>query len=311
MGWTHYLRRGKLNDELADELASHIEIATDEFIARGMPPVEAGSAARRRLGNATLQKERIYRMNTIGFLDTLSRDVRYGLRVLGRNKGFTAAVLLTLAVGIGANTAVFTVLDSVLLRPLAYPHPDELVALKQLAPGAAGIASMTDGLLLSASMYLTYSEQNRTFQSLGAWTEGTANVTGNFEPEQVRTALMTDGVLQSFGVPPAAGAWLTTADQQPHARQRVMLSWGYWQRRFGGAASAIGSNITVDAQSREIAGVMPRGFRFAGTDAEVIPRRRAPQAPRHDRAGKCRHRAHASDLDELLDERSGHYRQSV
>src|SRR5579863_5842418 len=136
MGWTHYFHRGKLNDESADELASHIEIATDEFIALGMPPAEAAVAARRRFGNATFIKERIYHMNTIGFLDTLSRDIRYGLRVLGRNPGFTAAVLLTLAIGIGANTAVFTVVDSVLLRPLAYPQPDELVAVRQTAPGA-------------------------------------------------------------------------------------------------------------------------------------------------------------------------------
>ncbi len=248
MGLTHYFYRGKLNDESADELASHLEIATD----------------------ATLHKERIYQMNTIGFLDTLSRDIRYGLRVLGRSKAFTAAVLLTLAIGIGANTAVFTVLDSVLLRPLAYPDPDELVAVRQVAPGAAGLASMTDGLLLSDSMYFTYSEQNRAFQSFGVWTQGTANVTGSFDPEQVRTMLVTDGVLETLGVPPAAGRWLSKADQQPGARQKVMLTWKYWQRRFGGAASVIGSDIIVDAQSREIAGVMPRGFRVVDAETDLI-----------------------------------------
>jgi hypothetical protein len=115
MGWAHYLHRGRLNDESADELASHIEIAIDDNIARGMPPADAAVAvaARRRFGNTTLIKERIYQMNTIGFLDALSRDIRHGLRVLGRSPGFTAAVLLTLAIGIGANTAVFTVLHSV------------------------------------------------------------------------------------------------------------------------------------------------------------------------------------------------------
>src|ERR1700749_4226020 len=101
MGWTRYFHRGKLNEDWADELASHIEIATDEYIARGMPPSEAAAAARRRFGNVTLHKERIYQMNTLRFLDTLNRDLRYGLRVLGRNLGFTAAVLATLAIGIG------------------------------------------------------------------------------------------------------------------------------------------------------------------------------------------------------------------
>ncbi|HWF11042.1 MAG TPA: ABC transporter permease, partial [Bryobacteraceae bacterium] len=270
MGWTHYFHRGKLNEDWADELASHIEIATDENIARGMPPAEAACAARQRFGNATLHKERIYQMNTIGFLDSVVRDLRYGLRVLGRNRGFTAAVLLTLAIGIGANTAVFTVVDCVLLRPLAYPRPDELVAVRQMAPGAAGLASLTDGLRLSASMYFTYSDHNRVFQSMGAWTDGTANVTGSFEPEQVRTIAVTDGVLQALGVQPAAGHWFTKADYRPNARQIVMLSWGYWQRRFGGDRSAVGRDIIVDAQSREIAGVMPRGFRLADTDADVI-----------------------------------------
>jgi predicted permease len=270
MAWQHHLYRDRHQD-WSDEFASHIDIATDEYIAKGMSPEEAATAARRRFGNPTLQREQIYQMNTIAFLDSLSRDVRYGLRVLGRNKGFTAAVLLTLAIGIGANTAVFTVLDSVLLRPLAYPRPDELVVLRQMAPGAEGIASQTDGLRLSASMYFTYSDQNRAFQSLGVWNNQVANVTGTgLEPEQVRTIVLTDGVLQSLGVAPAVGSWLTKPDHLPNARQKAMLSWGYWQRRFGGDPSAVGRDIVVDAQSREIVGVMPRGFRLADTDADVI-----------------------------------------
>ena len=173
MGWTHYFHRNKLNEDWADELASHIQIATDDNIARGMPPAEAAVAARRRFGNSTFIKERIYQMNTIGFLDTLCRDIRYGLRILGRSKGFTAAVLLTLAIGIGANTAVFTVLDSVLLRPSRTRIRKNWWRWRQtVAPGVAGLGSVADGLLLSPSMYFTYSEQNRAFQSLGVWVEG-------------------------------------------------------------------------------------------------------------------------------------------
>ena len=108
-------------------------------------------------------------MNTIAFFDTLARDVRYELRTLRHNPVFTAVALLTIAIGIGANTAVFSVVNSVLLKPLQYPKPEELVALRQVAPGAAGLASFSDGLRLSPSMYFTYAEHNRSFQSLGVW----------------------------------------------------------------------------------------------------------------------------------------------
>ena len=144
-------------------------------------------------------------MNTIVFLDTLAHDVRYGLRALRHNPVFTAAALLTIAIGIGANTAVFSVVNSVLLRPLRYPEADQLVALRQVAPGAAGLASFVDGLHLSPSMYFTYAEHNRTFQSLGVWVTGAVNVTGLAEPEQVRMVWVSDGVLQALGVPPALG----------------------------------------------------------------------------------------------------------
>ena len=209
-------------------------------------------------------------MNTIAFLDTLARDLRYGLRMLRHNPVFTAAALLTIAIGIGANTAVFSVVNSVLLKPLPYPKSEQLVSLRQVAPGAAGLASFADGLLLSPSMYFTYAEHNRTFQTLGVWTNGSANVTGLAEPEQVRTVAVSDGVLQVLGVPPVAGRWLSAADQAPRGRETVMLSYGYWQRRFGGDRSVIGRNISVDSRPREIVGVMPQGFRLVNAEFDLI-----------------------------------------
>ncbi len=270
MGLGRFFRRAKWDRERLEEIESYVRIETDENIARGMPDGEARAAARRKLGNGALIREEIYKMNTIGFLDTIGRDVRYSLRTLRHSPVFTAVALLTIAIGIGANTAVFSVVSSVLLRPLRYPHAEELVALRQIAPGAAGLASFSDGLRLSPSMYFTYSEQNRTFQSLGVWVAGTANVTGLAEPEQVRILAVSDGVLQTLGVPPSAGRWLLRADQLPHGRETVMLSYGYWQRRFGGDRSAIGRNITLDSRSREIVGVMPRDFRVVNADADLI-----------------------------------------
>ena len=217
-------------------------------------------------------------MKTLEFLDALSRDLRYGGRAMRRNPTFTVVVVLTLAVGIGANTAVFSVLDSVLLKPLSYPRAEELVALRQTAPGVAGSTS-SGGLNLSPSMYVTYAEQNRVFQSLGVWTTTMSTVTGVAEPEQVRVVLISDGVLQALDVPPAAGRWLSAADQVGATRpppsvftatNTIMLGYGYWQRRFGGDRSVIGRTITLDSRPKEIVGVMPKGFRFGDTEADVI-----------------------------------------
>jgi predicted permease len=279
MNWRYLFGRAKWDRERFEEIESYVQIETDDNLARGMPETQARAAARRKLGNSTLIREEIYRMNTVDFLDTLVRDVRYGVRALRHSPMFTAVALLTLAIGIGANTAVFSVVNCVLLKPLHYPHAEELVALRQIAPGAAGLASFSEGLPLSPSLYYTYSEHNRTFQSMGVWIPGTASVTGLAEPEEVRVVSVSDGVLQAFAVPPAVGRWLSDADQIPGAPEpgsfsgrstTVMLSYGYWQRRFGGDRSVIGRNITVDSFPRTIVGVMPQGFRIVNADFDLI-----------------------------------------
>ena len=186
-------------------------------------------------------------------IESLLADVKLSLRRLRNSPGFTMTVILTLAIGIGANTAVFSVLNSVLIRPLAYPNPQQLVAVRLIAPGAPGLADFRDELRLSPSMYLTFAAHNRAFQSVGVWLPATASITGIAQPEQVKTALITDGVLQTLNVPAVAGHWLTAADQDPRGAQRVMLSYGYWQRRFGGDPSVVGRTISVDSRTREIA----------------------------------------------------------
>jgi predicted permease len=270
MGLGRFFKRAHWDRERLREMESYVQIETDENVARGMRYEDAQAAARRKFGNSTRVREDIYRMNTITFFDTLGRDVRYGLRMLRHNPVFTGVALLTLAIGIGANTAVFSVVNSVLLKPLNYPKSNELVALRQLAPGAAGLASFADGLLLSPSMYFTYSEHNHSFQSVGVWATDTANVTGLAEPEEVRVVDVTDGVLQTLAVPPAAGRWFTAADQIPNSEKTVMLSYGYWQRRFGGQNSAIGRMLRVDSRPRKIIGVMPEGFRLVNADFDLI-----------------------------------------
>jgi predicted permease len=271
MNWLSqlFLRR-RMYRELSEEIREHLEEMTDELVAGGMSKEEATHTARRAFGNVGLAEENARGVWRWVSIENFFADVRYGLRMLRRNPAFTALGLLTIAIGIGANAGVFSVVNSVLLKPLNYPNPQELVALHQIAPGAAGLADFRNGLLLSPSMYFTYAEQNRTFQSLGVWIPGTANVTGLAEPEQVRAVDVSDGVLQALGVPPALGRWFSQSDQIPNGAERVMLSYGYWQRRFGGDPAVVGRNVLVDSRSREIVGVMPQGFRFLDADFDLI-----------------------------------------
>jgi predicted permease len=262
--------RRRRYEDISISIREHIEERAEELMADGISRKQAEQAARREFGNVTLLEERSREVWQWPAFDSILADLKFALRRLGKSPGFAATVLLTLAIGIGANTTVFSVVDGVLLKPLPYPDSEQLVSLWLNAPGAGGLANFSNGLQLSASMYFTFSEQNRSFQSMGVWTPSNASVTGVAEPEQVRTEMISDGVLQTLDVPPAVGRWFAQADQDPHGGKTVMLSYGYWQRRFGEDRAAIGRVIQVDAQSREIVGVMPRGFRLVDRDFDLL-----------------------------------------
>jgi predicted permease len=271
MNWLkHLFLRRRRHRELSEEIQAHLDEKIDELEAGGMSPEEARYAARREFGNVGLAEENSREVWRWPLLEDFLADVRHGLRALGSNPVFTAVGLLTIAIGIGANAAVFSVVNRVLLKPLNYPKAEELVALHQTAPGAAGLADFENGLLLSPSMYFTYAEQNRTFQSLGVWVIGTANVTGLGEPEQVRTVEVSDGVLQTLDSPPEVGRWFSAGDQIPRGPESVILSYGYWQRRFGGDRAVIGRNIIVDSRPREIVGVMQKEFQVVDAEFDLV-----------------------------------------
>jgi predicted permease len=262
--------RDRRYDDISVSIQEHIGERIDELMEEGMSHREAEQTARRDFGNVTLLRERSREVWQWQRLESLLMDMKYVCRRLWRSPGFAITVVLTLAIGIGANTAVFSVLNSVLIRPLSYPEPQRLVAMRLNAPGAPGLTDFRDELRMSPSMYLTFAAHNSSFQSMGVWLPGTASITGIAQPEQVDTALITDGVLQTLNVPAAAGQWLTVADQDAHGAQRVMLSYGYWQRRFGGDPAVVGRTISVDSQSRVIAGVMPRGFKVVSRDFDLL-----------------------------------------
>ena len=179
------------------------------------------------------------------------------LRRLGRAPLFTAITLLTLAVGVGANTVIFSVVEGVLLKPLPYPHAEQLIGVWHTAPGI-GMKELN----MASSIYFIDREQNTTLQDIGAYDDDSLNVTGAGEPEHVPGLDVTDGTLPILGVAPALGRLFTRQDDSPGAPQTVLLSYGYWQSKFGGATSVIGRSIKVDGKPRTIIGVLPRGFHF-------------------------------------------------
>lgn len=265
-----FISKTRRYDDISVSIQEHLAERIDELMDDGMSREEAERTARRDFGNVTLLEERSREAWQWQWLESLLLDLKHVCRRLRRSPVFAITVVLTLAIGIGANTAVFSVINSVLIRPLPYPDPQQLVAMRLHAPGAPGLASFRDELRLSPSMYLTFAAHNRAFQSMGVWQPGTASITGIAQPEQVKMALITDGVLQTLNVPAAAGHWLTAADQDPRGAQRVMLGYGYWQRRFGGDPNVVGRIISVDSRPREIAGVMPRGFKVLNYDFDLL-----------------------------------------
>jgi predicted permease len=177
---------------------------------------------------------------------------------------FTVVTLLTLAVGIGANAAIFSVIYGVLLKPLPFTDPERLVSIWHTAPGM-GIPQLND----SPSTYFIYREQGRAFQDVGLWNTGSVSITGRGEPERIRTLYVTDGFLPVLGVAPLAGRVFTRADDTPGAPDTVMLTWGYWQRKFGGAP-VVGHTLTASGKAAEIIGVLPQSFSFLRTDPEIL-----------------------------------------
>ena len=187
------------------------------------------------------------------------------LRSLARMPLFTGITVLTLALGIGANTAIFSVIEGVLLKPLPYPRSDELVTLDHAAPGvnlpSAGAAPF---------QYFTYREDGRVFQDVGLWGTGTVSITGRAEPEEVPTLFATDGVLPMLGVQPMLGRLFSKADDTPATAETVVLTAGYWRSKFGSDNAVVGKSLMVDSKPREIIGVLPDTFRFLDRRVSLV-----------------------------------------
>jgi predicted permease len=198
-------------------------------------------------------------------VDSIGNQIKYVTRRLAKSPTFTLVTLLTIGIGVGANSAIFSVINGILLKPLPYPDPERLISVSQTAPGV-GLKDVT----LSPSDYFTFRDENRTFEHFGIWTGDSVTVTGLANPEQVPALLVTQGTLNALGVQPVLGRWFTAKDDSPGSPATVVLSYGYWQRKFGGEASVIGRQIRLDGTPKEIIGVMPQNFRFMDLKPDVI-----------------------------------------
>jgi predicted permease len=253
------LRRERLDHDLDEELRSHLEMRAADNAAAGMSPDQARFDAQRRFGNTTLMKEDTRAMDIIGWMERLGQDLRYAGRMLLRSPGFTAVAILTLALGIGGNIAIFTVVRTVLLSPLPYPHPEQLVRVYDDLRGPN-----THDVGMSVPELWDLRDKSGVFRDISALVSADANLTGGDQPERIELLGTSPSYFTMLGVQPQLGRVYTPQDAQPGFTLGVVISDGFWRRTFGADPQVLGKNIRVDSDLYSVIGVMPPGFRHPG-----------------------------------------------
>src|SRR5215510_3141988 len=251
-------RRESVLRDIEEELRIHVEMETETNIKRGAPPDEARSDALKSFGNPVRNTELGYDVRGGGWLEGLWQDLRYGVRMLVKIPGFTLIAVLTLALGIGANAAIFSFVNAVLLKPLPYPHPERIVSVWEKHPG--GFSNP-----ISTLNFLDWERQNRCFQFLSAVAPDTVTLTGSDRPEQLNVHRVSASYFKALGVDAALGRAFAASENEAGADLEVVLSNRIWQSRFGGDPKVIGRKITLDAKSYTIIGVLPANSTFDRT----------------------------------------------
>jgi predicted permease len=260
--------RTKRDADLERELRSDLELEEEEQRASGVSGEEARYAALRAFGNPTLIREQARATWSWYWLESLARDLQLGLRALGRAPGFTVVSILVMALGIGANVALFTVVRGVLLKPLPFHDPDRLVMLYEAGLHEDDTAGSD---VVSGGMFAEWKKQNRSYTSL-ALAQGIRvglSGSGGQLPEKLNSALISWDLLRTLGVQPVLGRDFMQADDSPAANGTVLLSWGLWKRRFGGDPAILNQTIDLDAQPYTVIGVMPAWFDFPDTSTQL------------------------------------------
>jgi putative ABC transport system permease protein len=262
MSISRFFRRSHWDDERARELEAHLAIETDENIARGMAPRDARTAAQRKLGNSVLIREEIYRMNTIGLLDAVWRDVRYGARLLRIDPGFALVAILSLALGVGANTAIFQLLDAVRLRTLPVKDPGQLMEIR-IAEAPDGRTGQFSGRRpnLTNPLWERIRDRQQGFSSAFAWSGAAFNLTAGGEARYAQGIWVSGDFFTTLGVPALAGRVLTAADDRRNCQAPpAVMSYGFWQREYAGSPAAIGRTLMLNGHAYDIVGVTPPSF---------------------------------------------------
>jgi predicted permease len=267
--WTlsrRVLRRRALERELDQELRDHIERQVAEGVRAGESEADVRRRIRLTFGGLDQVKEACRDVRRPAALAASASDLRFAARALAKDRWFTTVAVFTLALGIGATTAIFSVVYGVLLKPLPFYQPNRLVALYHFAPGFGPGGEVPQG----EATYFTYRDNARVFEEIGLWTTEKVAVLRDGGPEEVQALRVTDGTLSVLRVQPELGRLIRTEDDRPDSPLRAVLTYGYWQRTFGGATDVVGRSVVINGGPHEVIGVLPASFAFLDTDPEIL-----------------------------------------
>jgi len=265
--WYALTHKDKLEDELDEELRFHLEREIEQNLKNGMSPEEARYAAFRTFGSLDQSKEACRDARGVRMIENILQDVRYSLRLLVKNPAFTFVVVLTLALGIGANTAIFSFANGILLRPLPYPQSDRLAVLDETAL-KRGINSMG----VSYPNFLDWREQNSVFTGIGVYfNDNRFSLSGVGEPIEVRGSRISHGLFEVLGVKPYLGRTFTATEDRPEEDAVLILGHRLWQNHFGADPGILGKKVVISQRPRTVVGVMPPGFRFPEVSEMWVP----------------------------------------
>jgi putative ABC transport system permease protein len=254
------LRRGRVEQELNEELLYHLERQIDENLAVGMSAAEARYAALRAMGGIEQHKEVCRDMRRVNFIEDLMQDIRYGLRVLVKSPVFTIVAVLSLALGIGANTAIFSVVNQLMLQPLPYPEAEQIMHIWHTPPQESfpGMSQFS----VSPANYIDWKSQSETFERMAAYQGGGFSLSSDDAPVPVIGAAVSSDFFSVLRTNPGLGRTFVPEEEQLGRNQVVVLGYGLWQRAYGGDPNLVGQTLTLESQKFTVIGIMPQGFQF-------------------------------------------------
>ncbi len=261
-----FFRRRDRDAELAQELDAHLRYEIDDYISQGFSPREAKRRAHLKLGSTTRIREDIWKWNSLGLLEGMLRDLAYAARTLSRTPGFAIMAILVMALGIGANTALFTVVHSVLLKPLPFADPNRLVMLYERS-----IDGNYPYNVIAPGVYAEWQKRAQSFEQMAIFGAGSYNLSGASGqlPERIEATRASAEFFPALGVSPSYGRVFDSSDDRPQADATVVLSWGLWKRRFGGDTAIVGREVLLDGRPYTVIGIMPSWFAYPDAQTQM------------------------------------------